>query len=130
MTMTRDALKTTSIFRGYTHPCLTCVAGYTLCTTWLRLFLHEPNKNSDQSLINKINECIFNRINLNMLYHCFLMWCYFDVTDVTSPNLYYTYYLWNVLLEMDFSHISDFVSDARLLWEIHSRKTIAKKHVL
>jgi hypothetical protein len=26
-------------------------AGYTVCTTWLRLFLHEPNKNCDQSLI-------------------------------------------------------------------------------
>ena len=25
--------------------------GYTVCTTWLRLFLHEPNKNCDQSLI-------------------------------------------------------------------------------
>ena len=24
--------------------------GYTVCTTWLRLFLHEPNKNYDQSL--------------------------------------------------------------------------------
>jgi hypothetical protein len=23
---------------------------YTVCTTWLRLFLHEPNKNCDQSL--------------------------------------------------------------------------------
>jgi hypothetical protein len=25
-------------------------AGYTVCATWLRLFLHEPNKNCDQSL--------------------------------------------------------------------------------
>ena len=24
-------------------------AGYTVCTTWLRLFLHEPNTNCDQS---------------------------------------------------------------------------------
>jgi len=26
-------------------------AGYTVCTIWLRIFLHEPNKNCDQPLI-------------------------------------------------------------------------------
>ena len=31
--------------------------GYTVCTTWLRLFLHEPNKNCDQSLIMTIYHC-------------------------------------------------------------------------
>ena len=36
---------------GCTHPCITCYTCYTVCTTWLRLFLHEPNKNCDQSLI-------------------------------------------------------------------------------
>jgi hypothetical protein len=28
-----------------------------LCTTWLRLFLHEPNKNCDRSLIMTIYHC-------------------------------------------------------------------------
>jgi hypothetical protein len=67
MTTARDALRTTSIFRfrtltnnlfirnnlnqGCTHPYVTRYADYTVCTTWLRLFLHEPNKNWDQSLI-------------------------------------------------------------------------------
>ena len=37
---------------GCIHPCVTCYAGYSVCTTWLRLFLHELNKNCDQSLIN------------------------------------------------------------------------------
>jgi len=37
---------------GCTHPCVTSYAGYPVCTTWLRLLLHEPNKNCDQS-INK-----------------------------------------------------------------------------
>ena len=36
---------------GCTHPCVSCYAGYTVCTTWLRLFLYEPNKYCDQSLI-------------------------------------------------------------------------------
>ena len=36
------------------HPCVTRYAGYMVCTTWLRLFLHEPNKNCDQSL-NSLN---------------------------------------------------------------------------
>jgi hypothetical protein len=77
MTMARDALRTMSIFRfrsltnninflneliykdwsklfvrviRNTHPCVTRYVGYTVCTTWLRLFLHEPNKNCDQFL--------------------------------------------------------------------------------
>jgi hypothetical protein len=35
---------------GCTYPCITRYTGYTVCTTWLSLFLHEPNKNFDQSL--------------------------------------------------------------------------------
>ena len=36
-----------------THPCVTRFAGYTVCTTFLSLFLHEPKKNWDQSLNKK-----------------------------------------------------------------------------
>ena len=35
---------------GYIHFCITRYAGYAMSTTWLRLFLHEQNKNCDQSL--------------------------------------------------------------------------------
>jgi hypothetical protein len=43
----RSKLEITSI-RLYTH------LRYTLCTTLLRLFLHEPNTNCDQSLTNLV----------------------------------------------------------------------------
>ena len=35
---------------SFTHSYVTRYTGYTVCTTWLRLFLHGLNKNCDQSL--------------------------------------------------------------------------------
>jgi hypothetical protein len=40
---------------------ITSIRLYTpVCTTWLRLFLHEPNKNCDQSLNNIILSSLYN----------------------------------------------------------------------
>ena len=44
------SFKITSI-RLYT-PLRNTLHGLQVCTTWLRLFLHEPNKNGNQSVIN------------------------------------------------------------------------------
>ena len=35
-------------------------AGYTVCTTWLRLLLDEPNTNCDQSLIKYVRGISYN----------------------------------------------------------------------
>ena len=48
-------------------------AGYTVCTTWLRLFLHEPNKNCNQSLIDLHKQSLYFsllQMNESMEYPC------------------------------------------------------------
>jgi hypothetical protein len=50
---------------GYTHSCVNKYAGYTVCATWLRLFLHELNKNYDQSL-----NTIFVSNAIYQFWHC------------------------------------------------------------
>jgi hypothetical protein len=42
------------------NPCVTRYAGYTVCITWLRLFLHEANKNCDQSLTRFLYMYMYN----------------------------------------------------------------------
>jgi hypothetical protein len=39
-------------------------AGYMVCTTWLSLFLHEPNKNCDQSITDCVDMQFFNGIQI------------------------------------------------------------------
>ena len=52
---------------------------YTVCTTWLRLFLHEPNKNCDQSL-------------KMFCWSFFVLLSFFDlwilIAPLVSPNSY------------------------------------------
>jgi hypothetical protein len=62
---------------------------YTVCTTWLRLFLHEPNKNCDQSL-------------KMFCWSFFVLLSFFDLRILIAPLVSSSFYCWSFFVLLSF----------------------------
>jgi hypothetical protein len=63
---------------------------YTVCTTWLRLFLHEPNKNCDQSL-------------KMFCWSFFVLLSFFDLRILIAPLVSSNFYCRSLFVVLSFS---------------------------
>ena len=69
---------------------------YTVCTTWLRLFLHEPNKNCDQSL-------------KMFCWSFFVLLSFFDLRILIAPLVSSSFYCWSFFVLLSFFWFTDSV---------------------
>jgi hypothetical protein len=67
---------------------------YTVCTTWLRLFLHEPNKNCDQSL-------------KMFCWSFFVLLSFFDLRILIAPLVSSSFYCWSFFVLLSFFWFTD-----------------------